>query len=337
MLRKTAPLALLLAAAGALAAPAEKAPPAPPAPEKIAQWVKDMDADSAAVRDDAVAKLTQAGKQAVGPVAQAAKGDSLEVTTRSITVLSNLLAGEDPAVKAAAKAALAELAKDEKHEAGKQARRALQAAEPRRPNRRDPFGGRINVGGAVIQLVPGGGAMQIAMANVNGEKTVDVNENGRKVKITEGKGGIVVTVTEKPEAGKKPEPKEYKAASEAELKKKHPEAHKLYEKYGKNQGAAGMANFQIIAGGGPGLVVQPGQIQARPVLPPRRGELAATGKLVDEAQKELDQAIAKLQAVVDSKENRIWGKIGPDEAAALVKQIESAKKKLAEARKSLPK
>ena len=337
MLQRLASAAvILLLSALAVAEPAknaEKKPPPKATPENIAQWVKDMDCDDYAVREQAVAWLTAAGKPAVGPVAVAAKGTSLEVTTRAVKVLENLLSGKDAVANAAAKAALEELAKDQKHPSSHLAWKALQAKNPPKsiPGH---LPGQIVIGGNVIRLAGGGAVqMQISVKNVNGDKEIDVTENGKKVKITENKAGITVTVTEAPKGDAKGKPKQYKAADAKELKTKHPEAHKLYEKYAKGQGAA---NIQIIGGNiGGGL----NPIRLRPALPvrPRRdGRLAASGKLLDEAGRQLDQATAKLKAAIEAQAKRSPAR-GKDklDLAELMKQIDAARKKVAEARKGL--
>jgi len=348
-------LALTGLAQGAQAPKADKAKkaPAPAAtkatPAQIAQWVKDMDADEFATREQAVTNLTGAGKAAITPVAAAAKGKSLEVSTRSVSVLKKLLASKDEATKAAARTALEELAKDEKHPASHMAWKALEADKPaRNPGRGITInGGRIMIGGGgaggmggivVInaQAVAGPG-MQISIKNVNGEKEIDVVDGGKKIKITEGKAGITVTVTDPPKGKEQAKPKEYKAASAAELKKKHSEAHKLYEKYAKGNGAM-MGNIQIGPAGAvigrPAAAVKPARIQPVPRKP--RARRAQEAKLVAEADKELDEAIRTIKAAIER--HRTGAKAGgsPEiDLAKLVKQIEAARAKLTEARKGM--
>ena len=68
------------------------------------------------------------------------------------------------------------------------------------------------------------------MQNINGVKKIVANENGRKIQINDDPNqGIVVTVTENGKA------KKYEAKNADELKKKHPDGYKIYEKYSKNQ------------------------------------------------------------------------------------------------------
>ncbi len=64
----------------------------------------------------------------------------------------------------------------------------------------------------------------------NEEQTVEIEENGKKVSITDSKElGITVTITESVNGTKKTT--KVRAADTAELAKKDPEAHKFYRKY----------------------------------------------------------------------------------------------------------
>ncbi len=315
-----------------------------PSPDQIDQWVRQMDSDKFDVRDKAVEKLIAGGKAVIPAVTKAAKGKSLEVTVRSIRVLKGLLEGEDEGTKAAAQAALEELAKDEKHESGEQARDVLKSVRPRRPDGAIGSivlkGGRLTVGAGgrlVIEggvTIGGGKGMTISVTSVDGNKEINVEQDGRKIKITENKDGIVVTVTEPAAGKKKAETKTYKAADAKELKKKHPEAHKLYEKYARG----GMAQrIQVANIALPRVVpqVRPGRAKTARA---RRVRFLEARKLIDEARKELSKAAAKLQAAVKASGKGVAGekdKLGPDDWAQILKQIESARKNLDNARKGL--
>jgi len=313
----------LLPATPALSDQAATRPASKASAEQVARWVGEMDDASSAVRDQAQESLVKAGSPAVGPVAKAAKGDSLEVTVRSIAVLKALLKSEDPAARDAARSALEKLAADEKNRAGREAREVLEADRPApEANVRNAAGIITIVGQAVINMPVGGAgnAMKMSVTNANGRKVTEVSENGRAIKITEDKGGIVVKVTEKAEGDKPPATKEYKAADAAELKKKHPEGHALYEKYGKQNAG----NIVLNVGNAPPPLPR---ARAAGVLP--RLGLRQTGDLIDEARAELRRAVEKLTA---------GGKDGLDAKALaeLARQIQAAEAKLAEARKGLP-
>jgi len=311
----------------------ETPPPAKVTPQQVAGWIQELDADSSRVRDRATKDLIRAGKAAVEPAAQAAKGTSLEVTTRCIEILKSLLASEDAATKEAAKAALEKLAADKKHEAGSLAQGVLDAAKPRPQTVEDRLRAliraqQIAIGArAGIQIAPGNIAVQIAVGDAGGQREVSVRENGRKIQIRENNKEIVVTVTEpgkdKAAGGGKeqPKPKVYKAANAAELKKKHPEAYKLYLKYAaKNRAAAVMI-------GNIGLAPALGQARAREI-PARRGNTVQVRRLIAEARQELRKSIDRLKAARE-------GKLDARALDRILKDIEAAEKKLAEAQKGL--
>ena len=326
----TALTAILLAACGLAAAEAKKAAtkpakeastPAETTPKQIAQWVKDMDHDRSNVRDAAVKQLIGAGKAAIGPVAEAAKGDSLEVTVRAVTVLKGLLSCDDAATRKAAEAALQDLAAGKDHESARQARAALTAARPK-PRRHPGLMGNFVVGGNIA--VAGGQGVTISVTNRNGNREVNVTENGRKIRIIENaKDGITVTVTEPGEGKDKPKPKEYKAANADELKKKHPEAHKLYKKYAAgNRINIGAVQMRAM----PGIVVGPRMMRARinPVIIFNGDE---TRKKLAEAKKLLEQVAEKLKA---AKAN-----LDAKTVAEILQQLAEAQKGLAEVQKSV--
>jgi hypothetical protein len=238
----------------------------------IGQWIKDLDSDLFATRQAAAQKLKEAGLPAVGPVAEAAGGSSLEVTAQAVEILRHLMKSDQTPTREAAKAALEKLSKGD-NSAASQAREAL--APPPAPQQQPQYGikmrggfggGGIQIGiGGQIQAVPGGGQVfRIQQRVAAGATTTEVDANGKKIKIEkDANGGIEMRVTEKVNGQDKTDT--YKAKDADELKKKSPEAYKLYEKYGQ-QGQAGviLGNIQI-----QGIAVPIGQIQgiAIPVGP----------------------------------------------------------------------
>jgi len=293
-------LALTLAAAWAPGAETAKDAPNAPAAQ-IARWIAELDAEAFKVREGATQRLIGAGEDAITPLTTAAKGESPEVTSRAIRVLKTLAQSEDAKLKSAALAALDKLAADQKHESGQLARDVLAEIRP-------PVRGRhthIHVVGGNIQLI--GRAQPVAVAaKPVGKRSVSVKKDGKDIRITEDAKEVVVTVTEKAKDGNKPKVTVYKAASGKDLKKKHPDAHKLYKEHlGKNKGNA--APVQV---------------------PPPRLNLRVATTLVDQARAELAAAIKALRAAKD-------GKPTAEDIARHLKQIEAAGKKLAEARRNL--
>ena len=109
------------------------------------------------------------------------------------------------------------------------------------------------------------------MKVVNGVKEIEVEEGGKKVKITDDpQQGIKIEVTSK-ENGKEVT-KKYEAKDAKELEKKQPEGYKLYKEHAVDQnvgGGGGILQFQFNAGG----------IQLAPAVPaPMRQSNQAIGK-----------------------------------------------------------
>jgi len=103
------------------------------------------------------------------------------------------------------------------------------------------------------------------------------------------------------------------------LKKKHPDAHKLYEKYSK-----GVGGIVLRLGGGIGGL--PGGI--RPAKAIRIGVIPAKAlEEIDAARKQLDEAAKKLRELAEET------RIDPDRVKKLAEQIDEANRKIDEARR----
>ncbi|MEX0701323.1 MAG: hypothetical protein WD069_04445 [Planctomycetales bacterium] len=244
-------------------APAAQDGQAAPAAERIAGWVKDLANDDFETRIQAAENLQEAGQAAIAPVAEAALGGDLDVATRCIAILESLHRAEDAATKQAAKAALEKLAKSDDKSVAQRAD-AIVNPPPAPQN-------GINLGnGGVIRLQINGRAiagpgMRMQVRVVNGKREVEVEENGRKVRISDESGKNIVVRTEEPDANGKTQTKEVKADDLDDLKKKDPEAAKLYEKYTSNNGPV------RIFGGAGGIQIRPlPAIVPQPELPPEK-------------------------------------------------------------------
>ena len=307
-----------------------------PSPAEIRQWVKDLDSDTFAARQTAAQMLFQAGKVAIGPVEQAATGKSLEVTMQAVDILRRLAQSADKPTHEAAKDALQRLAKGD-NAAAAPAKEAL-APPPAPPTTRPGiirgFGGGFGGGG--IQIIPGGriaaGGIQVfriqANANgANGNRSVDVSENGKRTHIEQDQNGIEVKVTEKVQGKDKTDT--YKAKDEAELTKKFPQAEKLYKKY---MNGNGIGNIQIQAQAmplqirpllPPGFLPQP----ARPTAPATDAQKQAAGQIA-EAQKRIAEATESLRKNVGTPPTAEDMKRALDQLDAAKKELEGARGKL---------
>jgi hypothetical protein len=238
----------------------------PPSSPEIAKWIKDLDSDEFQVRQQASDRLIAAGKQAAAQVAKAAEGDSAEVTARCLDVLGKLLRSADGETKAEAKKALEGLSQSKNTAVARQAQALVNPgkvaswppAPPPAPGAGPGAVPRVIIGGIGVA----GPGMRVSTKTIDGHKTIEAEEAGKKTKIEESaKGEIKVEITEALDG--KDKVSKYEAKDAEELKKKHPEVHALYEKYSKF--APGVAvRFGIGPGGLPGGAIPGGIAPARP-------------------------------------------------------------------------
>jgi hypothetical protein len=233
--------------------------------QEVSALIDQLNDERFVKREQATQDLAKLGQQAVPALGKAAADERPEVSQRAFKILAAIHNKGDAASQAAAKKKLSELAKSENTGVAKSAQDILdrQTEEPaetlpaRRPGIIFPggrfgggrFGGGRIIGGG-IRLGGGGGLRRMrVVSDAGGDKEIEVTEGGRTVKITENAtDGITVEMTETKDG--KTITKEYKAADAKELKKKHPEGHKLYEQYSGDEGR--VLGGGILGGGGPG-------------------------------------------------------------------------------------
>jgi len=229
--------------------------------ERVAALIRKLNDDRFAERQAASRELEKLGGKTIDALKRAAQGPHLEVTTRTIDLLEKMAQQGQPAEQAKAREALEELAALEHGAAAAAAKRVLAKQGEVAEQPINIFGGggfgriqvgqggqiqiggqRIRIGGGPgqariqlqVQAIGGQNNVKIKMQNVNGAKTIDAEEGGRKVHIDEDAGGkISMEITT--EIGDKKETKKYQANNAAELQKNHPEAYKLYRKYTAGQ------------------------------------------------------------------------------------------------------
>ncbi len=274
------------ASAAVWAAEEKKADPAAAAPEvkaaadNIAQWIKQLDADKFADRQAASEKLFEAGKAAVPSLTEAATGDSLEVTIRSIDLLQRFLDSDDKSIQAAAKEGLEKIAQSDKSGAARRARQVLNPNEDQQPQ--GPMGG-LNMGRVQLQFggLPGGG-MNMKSVNItenNGVKQINAEEGDRKIKITKNADeSIKMEITEK--VNGKDQTKKFSAKNADELKKKSPKAYETYKEYAEDNAMGGMLQLNIGGGAmGPGVIPPMPAMPAMPAMPPMPALPPQLGKI----------------------------------------------------------
>lgn len=282
--------------------------------ERIAELIKQLDADQYSDRQDAQDALIAIGRPAIEAVGQAATAGSLEVTSRSIDILKKLYDSPDEATKSAAEAALKKLADGDHASSARRAKAVLKAKEPA-ANQGVPGAGRVIIGNAQFNIQ--GGNKRVSVRTVNGVKTIDVQEGDKNTKIVvDAQGAIKAEVTTKQDGKDKTEKIEAKNADE--LKKKNKEVYDLYQQYAKNN-AMGQIQIQFGQFGGRAIPIQP-QIRR-----PKQIQ-------VDLAARLLKSWTQQIQRMTGEKELKGAPKESLDE---LQKQVDAAKNQLSELEKRI--
>jgi hypothetical protein len=337
-------MAMAAARAEEKKAVAEK-PAAEAAADDIAQWIKQLDADKFAERQEATKKLYAAGKAAIPALLEAAEGESVESTVRAIDLLQRLMDSDEKAVKEAAKEALEKLAQSSKADAARRARQALN------PNQEpDP---QLPMPGGILNLVPGnlvinGNARSVSISTSNGTKTVRVEEGGRKIQIViNANESINVKITEKKDG--KEVTKKYEAKNLDELKKKSPDAYKAYEDYANDAGGAGnvlhfdgdlvIGNGRKIQLGDPNdpvggvLNLDGGTLRLPPQLDSPFGEVG--DKVAGEEIRVMTTQLNEMLQGTDKEQ--MTKKLSPERKKELISEIDKLNKQLNELKKQLNK
>ncbi|MCC6126562.1 MAG: hypothetical protein IT426_16500 [Pirellulales bacterium] len=324
---------LAAVSAAAWAADEKKAdsPDAKPAAEaaagEIAPWIKQLDADKFAERQAAGEQLFAAGKSAIPALTEAALGDSLEVTVRSIDLLQRFLDSEDKALQEAAKAGLEKIAQSDKSNAARRAKQVLEPEKDQQPQ--GPLGG-MNVGRVQIQiggLNPGGG-MNVKRVNVmdlNGVKKIEAEDGGRKINITKNADeSIEMEITEKVQG--KDVTKKFEAKNPDDLRKKSRAAYETYKEFAEGNNALGGGLLPLNLGGGllpgamPGLPAQLGNLPRVRIAGPAGGI-----GLADELGETLKNWRNSLKSIA---EDLAAEKLSPEEKKEIKTQIRDLKKQL---------
>jgi hypothetical protein len=126
---------------------------------------------------------------------------------------------------------------------------------------------------------------RVSYRMVNGRRSIDVDDYGRRIQITEGDDGIVMTVTG--ETDGKPDTQIYRARTPEELQTDNAEAYVVYQRYAQAGGVEADGGFQgnvIIRRNGQ-LILVP-RFQPAPVIIAQAGDdLAGLRDKLDDAMK----------------------------------------------------
>ena len=268
---------------------------------QIKAWLKDLGATSYKTRKKAAQALWAAGVPVLPHLAASLDDQDPESATLKRGLMRKFLSAEEAEIRKAARAQLEAQAKQE-GTAGESAQALLakhektEAAKSDHPQQNIVLGDNIIIeldgrAGNGIQVQPFGngvvGAVQIQMnaRNINGANTrsVSVTENGRKIKIQEDGKGISVTDGDKT----------VQARNVEDLKKEHPDAHKLYEKY------LGKKNAKALPG-----IALPGKMLQIEAL-----QVDGLDDLDLKLNQEVEKQLKKLQKQVEAEANQAKGHV----------------------------
>jgi len=283
----------------------------------ILELIKQLASPNFAERQAASLKLTKFGEKAIPRLTTAALGKNREVVTRSVGILKSHLKSTNEKLKAAASGALKQIvAADE----GVGSRLAAEALAPPKPVPPPAFPKRGIRAIPQIQLQIKGqaGAKGITIRDLNGVRDIEVKEKDRSIKIHDDPNkGIQIQITETKDG--KQVIKKYEAKNAEELKKKHPEAHKIYQQYAKGVGAQiKFGNIQIQ--GVPRIQIAPFKIPNNQAIP---RQLPANGqRIADIRLQQMERMIQSIQKQLEPGEG--------DEASPAKKAIEHLKRALEE-------
>ena len=158
--------------------------------QDIRRWIRQLDADRYAERQQAAQELAKLGKEAIPAIERAALTGTGEVASRSVDLLKGFANSPDDDTSSQAYESLKRLAASGNQTAGYIAEEAIaQLKRQLGPNRIDD-----GKPGQPPVLPPGNFNRSVRISNVNGDKTVDVTENGERVVArTTAVGGVSVT------------------------------------------------------------------------------------------------------------------------------------------------
>lgn len=290
---------------------------------ELAKLIEQLDDADFEVRKTATAKLASAGPEAGEALVKAIRNASPETVGRIVSVFSQWHASGDAARKEVATKHLKDLAAGTNPVA---ARRAKAVLAPPPAAGQDPNG--VIFGNVVIQAAAVGGGTKVQTRVVNGVTEITAEEKDSTVKIThENSKKIRMSITEPAKEGEKEGKKRDVEADDLDdLKKKDPEAAKLFEKYNRNVAIGGL---RVIGG----------RAIARPlpaILPPVADERPNTTPEQQAALKELRGQQEKLAATVTKLQDlTAKGPASPEALKPILDELRSIQETMTKLSKSL--
>lgn len=325
---------LLLVASLAVADEAAK----PAISPELQKLIQQLDADDFTDRVSASERLAKLGKDALSGLEEGVKSDSPEVATRSFDLLQQLFEKGDEATKAAARSSLDKLAQGGDRVAS-QAMKMLEPKPPAVDPNQFPGGVRVLAGGGIrivgpriaraVPIAPAAEAgvvrrgMSISTSvGPDGVKMINVDADGQKFKVViDPKKGIEGEYTETKDG--KETTQKFAAKDADELKTKHPDAFKLYERYAKGGGAV-RADIAI-AGFAPAATAVPPKERFAELLKKLEEQIAMVTKEIEISKKDDDGRADVLARRLESY-NRIRERYKDQLKELEAKELEAPKK-----------
>lgn len=306
----------------------------PLAPEEAARLIAQLDDPRFEARETASKRLAELGAAVVPAVEQGAETDNLEISSRCLEILKQFYEGEDEDARTEATIALKRLSDGSNPAIARRAKAIIAPPEDENVFGNGPGGVQLNMRGFPF----GRGNVRVQSQTNNGQTTIDVQEGDREIHITHRNGkNILVRVTDPAVAGdQERKHHEYRARDEADLKKKHPEAARLFEQYG------GQGNIQVFGGGlPPGIQFPPGAFpQMNPRNLRRMQPRLQGGRVVPnfpnflnprQASAQLEEVRERLDRVAERlKELSAKAEVRPEELKQLADEVAQAQAAVAE-------
>ena len=239
--------------------------------DEAAKLVEQVTRNDGAIHRQATDKLIKIGLPAVASLVKAAETDNVVAVTRCFDALGRLLVCDDEKTAKATQEALEKLSDSAIRIVAVRAKTTLIVKEFQKQQRPPqllgvpnaaplpgfpPQGLRFNGGLGGV----GGQTRQIRITN--GKRQIESQDGDEKVLINDTNGQDIVLKHTRTVDGKE-KTDEYKGPDLDDLKKKHPEAAKLYEKHAGN-------NLNIRGGAGAAVQIQIGVAAGAPAI---RGQL----------------------------------------------------------------
>jgi hypothetical protein len=269
-----------------------------PSVERIAALIDNLDDPAFANRQEATEELESAGSAALAHLETTAAAGSREAATRAMAILKQHFQSGDAELKASTRTALERLAE---HNDPSTAQRARDIVRPPRPVvATSRFGAPVIVPPPPLNV---NNFRRITVSDVNGRKSVEIDDRERRVKIeAPADGNIEVEVTDKqnPAAAVR----RFEAKDAVELARKDPEMGRLFDQHLRlrGQAGAGVPPLEARFGQGPSATIKAGdaarlQLESIDALLNRYRQRAQTDPMAQRMVDSLEQTRSRVQAI----------------------------------------